>query len=117
LAWNARRHFCGDVFGNSFCGGIHNIEWWRFIQISRAKWTKNIVEARFEGVKIARQTVLVQRCGADDDFDLPIVAMDRFTLATNHNCVRGRKYPPYLEFKHNLSIAIGLQFPEWAQND
>jgi hypothetical protein len=117
LARDARCHFCGDVFGNSFCGGIQNIEWWRFIQISRAKWTKNIVEARFECVKIARQTVLVQRCGADDYFDLPIVAMDRFTLATNHNCVRGRKYPPYLEFKHNLSIAIGLQFPECAQND
>ena len=92
------------VFGDGFGGGIALVERGGFVEIGVVEWRDHAIDLLFDGMKITQQFFLVELGATHRHENTPIVAVQGFPLALDHNGMGGRKSSFNTQFKRHATM-------------
>lgn len=92
------------VFGDGFGGGIALVERGGFVEIGVVEWRDHAIDLLFDGMKITQQFFLVELGATHRYENTPIVAVQGFPLALDHNGMGGRKSSFNTQFKRHATM-------------
>ena len=93
-----------QVFSDGFGRGVSLIERRCFIQIGIVEWLDDRIHVLFNDMKITKQLFLVEFGATHRYQNSPIVAVQRFSLPSDHNGMGGRKGSFDTQFKRHATM-------------
>lgn len=96
------------VLGDGFGGRIALVERVGFVEIGVVEWCDYAIDLLFDGMKITQQFFLVELGATHCHENTPIVAVQGFPLALDHNGVGGRKSSFNTQFKRHATMLAFL---------
>ena len=97
-----------QVFGNGFGGGIALIKRGGFVEIGIVEWRDHAIDLLLNGMKVTQQFFLVKLGATYCHENSPIVAVQGFPLALDHNGMGGRKSSFNTQFKSHATMLAFL---------
>ena len=102
-----RQHLI-QVFGNGFGGRIALVERRGFVEIGIVEWRDHAIDLLLDGMEITQQFFLVELGTTYRHENSPIMAVQGFPLALDHNGVGGRKSSFNTQFKRHATMLAFL---------
>ena len=97
-----------QVFGNGFGGRIALVERRGFVEIGIVEWRDHAIDLLLDGMEITQQFFLVELGTTHRHEHSPIMAVQGFPLALDHNGVGGRKSSFNTQFKRHATMLAFL---------
>ena len=97
-----------QVFGNGFGGGIALVKRGDFVEIGIVEWRDHAIDLLLNGMKVTQQPFLVELGATHCHENSPIVAVQGFPLALDHNGMGGRKSSFNTQFKRHATMLAFL---------
>ena len=97
-----------QVFGNGFGGGITLVKRNGFVEIGIVEWRDHAIDLLLNGMKVTQQFFLVKLGATYYHENSPIVAVQGFPLALDHNGMGGRKSSFNTQFKRHATMLAFL---------
>ena len=97
-----------QVFGNGFGGGIALVKRGGFVEIGIVEWRDHAIDLLLDGMKVTQQFFLVKLGATYCHENSPIVAVQGFPLALDHNGMGGRKSSFNTQFKRHATMLAFL---------
>ena len=107
LGHPVRQHLI-QVFGNGFGGRIALVERRGFVEIGIVEWRDHAIDLLLDGMEITQQFFLVELGTTYRHENSPIMAVQGFPLALDHNGVGGRKSSFNTQFKRHATMLAFL---------
>lgn len=92
------------MFRDGFGGGVALVERCGFVEIGVVEWRNHAINLLFDGMKITQQFFLVELGATHRHEKTPIVAVQGFPLALDHNGMGGRKSSFNTQFKRHATM-------------
>lgn len=92
------------MFRDGFGGGVALVERCGFVEIGVVEWRNHAIDLLFDGMKITQQFFLVELGATHRHEKTPIVAVQGFPLALDHNGMGGRKSSFNTQFKRHATM-------------
>ena len=92
------------VFGDGFGGGIALVERGGFVEIGVVEWRDHAIDLLLDGMKITQQFFLVELGTTYRHENSPIVAVQGFPIALDHNGMGGGKSSFNTQFKRHATM-------------
>jgi len=96
------------VFRDGFGGRIALVERCGFVEVGVVEQRDHTIDLLLNGMKITQQFFLVELGATHGHENAPIMAMQGFPLALNHNGVGGRKSSFNTQFKRHATMLAFL---------
>ena len=97
-----------QVFGNGFGGRIALVERRGFVEIGIVEWPDHAINLLLDGMEITQHFFLVELGTTYRHENSPIMAVQGFPLALDHNGVGGRKSSFNTQFKRHATMLAFL---------
>ena len=97
-----------QVLGNGFGGGIALDKRGGFVEIGIVEWRDHAIDLLLNGMKVTQQFFLVKLGATHCHENSPIVAVQGFPLALDHNGMGGRKSSFNTQFKRHATMLAFL---------
>ena len=97
-----------QVFGDGFGGRIALVKRGGFVEICIVEWRDHAIDLLLDGMKITQQFFLVELGPTYRHENSPIVAVQGFPLALDHNGMGGRKSSFNTQFKRHATMLAFL---------
>lgn len=97
-----------QVFCDGFGGGVALVERGGFVEIGILEWRDHFIDLLLDGMKITQQFLLVELWATHCHENTPIVAVQGFPLALDHNGMGGRKSSFNTQFKRHATMLAFL---------
>ena len=97
-----------QVFGDGFGGRIASVERGGFVEIGIVKWRDHAIDLLLDGMEITQKFFLVELGATYRHENSPIVAVQGFPLALDHNGMGGRKSSFNTQFKRHATMLAFL---------
>ena len=97
-----------QVFGDGFGGGIALVERRGFVEVGVVEWRDHAIDLLLDGMKITQQFFLVELGTTHRHEHSPIMTVQGFPLALDHNGVGGRKSSFNTQFKRHATMLAFL---------
>ena len=97
-----------QVFRDGFGGRIALVERGGFVEIGILEWRDHFIDLLLDGMKITQQFFLVELWATHCHENTPIVAVQGFPLALDHNGMGGRKSSFNTQFKRHATMLAFL---------